>query len=147
MQSTNTNLTLRIDMQDTPKEAATGDKAARDLMLSELLQVCTPAPWFTKREGFSTVYIEASIGGGWRQEVAACGPNANGFNEQEANAKLIALAPTIAAELIKERAVNAKLLKALKSCALVCAGETSNKRGLVEALESARDAIKQAEEL
>jgi hypothetical protein len=130
-------------MTDTPKEAATGDKAARDLMLSELLQVGTPGPWFTKREGFFTVYIEASIGGGLLQEVAACGPNANGFNEQEANAKLIALAPTIAAELIKERALNANLLEALQGLIAPFDGALQS----ADAYKKAKAAIKQAEEL
>ena len=48
---------------------------------------------FTKREGFSTIYVEARIGGGWVQEIAACGPTANGSTEQDANARLIAAAP------------------------------------------------------
>lgn len=53
----------------------------------------TPGPWFAKREGFSTVYVEARIGGGMLQEVAACGPTQGGPDEQEANARLIAAAP------------------------------------------------------
>lgn len=55
----------------------------------------TKGEWFAKREGQSTVYIECRIGGGWLQEVAACGPTANGIEEQEANAKLIAAAPDL----------------------------------------------------
>ena len=55
----------------------------------------TPGPWFTRREGFSTVYIEARIGGGMLQEVAACGPTAAGIGQQEANAQLIAAAPEL----------------------------------------------------
>lgn len=55
----------------------------------------TAGPWFTKREGSSTVYVEAQIGGGWLQEIAACGPNANGSGEQDANARLIAAAPEL----------------------------------------------------
>lgn len=55
----------------------------------------TPGPWFTKREGFSTVYIEARIGGGMLQEVAACGPTEAGQEQQEANARLIAAAPEL----------------------------------------------------
>lgn len=55
----------------------------------------TPGPWFTKREGFSTVYVEARIGGGWLQEVAACGPTKEGSVQQEANAHLIAAAPEL----------------------------------------------------
>jgi hypothetical protein len=55
----------------------------------------TKGEWFAKREGQSTVYIECRIGSGWLQEVAACGPTANGSEEQEANAKLIAAAPDL----------------------------------------------------
>ena len=55
----------------------------------------TKGPWHTKRDGFSTVYIEARIGGGWIQEVAACGPAAEGKDQQEANARLIAAAPDL----------------------------------------------------
>lgn len=53
----------------------------------------TPGPWRTKREGFSTIYVEAPIGGGWVQEIAACGPTNDGSAQQEANARLIAAAP------------------------------------------------------
>lgn len=55
----------------------------------------TPGPWFEHREGFSTVYIEARIGGGIIQEVAACGPCDKGSEQQSANAKLIAAAPEL----------------------------------------------------
>lgn len=55
----------------------------------------TPGPWFCKREGYSTVYVEARIGGGWLQEVAACGPTAEGQDQQTANARLIAAAPEL----------------------------------------------------
>lgn len=51
--------------------------------------------------------------------------------ELEHDAQLIAAAPD--------------LLEALKLCAAVCAGETSYKRGLVEALEAARAALAKAE--
>ena len=60
----------------------------------------TPGPWFTKREGFSTVYVEARIGGGYLQEVAACGPTAAGIRQQDANASLIAAAPDLLEALI-----------------------------------------------
>lgn len=53
----------------------------------------TQGEWFAKRDGWSNVYIECRIGGGMLQEVAACGPTANGSGEQEANANLIAAAP------------------------------------------------------
>ena len=62
----------------------------------------TPGPWFEHREGFSTVYIEARIGGGIIQEVAACGPCDKGSEQQSANARLIAAAP--------------ELLEALRRC-------------------------------
>jgi hypothetical protein len=54
----------------------------------------TPAPWFTHREGFSTVYVEARLRQGVVQEVAACGPTEAGAEQQEANARLIAAAPS-----------------------------------------------------
>lgn len=55
----------------------------------------TPGPWFTKREGFSTVYVEARIGQGMLQEVAACGPTEAGPAQQDANARLISAAPDL----------------------------------------------------
>lgn len=55
----------------------------------------TPGPWFTHREGFSTIYVEARICGGLLQEIAACGPTAEGSAQQEANARLIAAAPEL----------------------------------------------------
>ena len=55
----------------------------------------TEGEWFYKRDGWSTVYVECRIGGGMLQEVAACGPTANGSDEQEANARLIAAAPDL----------------------------------------------------
>lgn len=69
---------------------------------------------FNKRIGFSTVYVEVRIGGGWLQEVAACGPTANGQDEQQANADLITeafnvhhntgLSPVRLVEMVKELA-------------------------------------------
>lgn len=55
----------------------------------------TPGPWFTHREGFSTVYVEARIRPGVIQEVAACGPTEAGQDQQEANARLIAMSPDL----------------------------------------------------
>lgn len=60
----------------------------------------TPGPWFTKREGFSTVYVEARLRGSTIQEVAACGPTEAGSEQQEANARLIAAAPDLLEALI-----------------------------------------------
>ena len=74
----------------------------------------TPGPWFSKREGFSTVYIEARIGGGMIQEIAACGPTAEGSEQQEANATLIASAPDLLAERDRLKAANAELAEALQ---------------------------------
>lgn len=59
----------------------------------------TPGPWFARRAGFSTVYIEARIGSGMLQEVAACGPT-EVVGHQESNARLIAAAPELL-ELVK----------------------------------------------
>ncbi|WCD42743.1 hypothetical protein KQCUZIGB_CDS0062 [Pectobacterium phage Ymer] len=59
----------------------------------------TPGPWFQHRNGSSTVYIEAPIGGGLIQEVAACGPTEAGAVQQSANAKLIAAAPDLLEQL------------------------------------------------
>lgn len=53
----------------------------------------TPGPWATHREGFSTVYIEARIGSGLVQEVAACGPTMAGPDQQSANAAAISATP------------------------------------------------------
>lgn len=57
----------------------------------------TPGPWFThrERESSSTMYVEARIGGGLIQEVAACGPTNEGWLQTEANANLIAAAPDL----------------------------------------------------
>lgn len=49
----------------------------------------TPEPWFYHRQGFSTVYIEARIGGGILQEIAACGPCQDGTEQQDENARRI----------------------------------------------------------
>ncbi len=61
----------------------------------------TPGPWFTLREGFSAIYVEARIEGGMLQEVAVCGPTEAGTSQQEANAALIAAAPDLLEALRK----------------------------------------------
>ena len=56
----------------------------------------TPSPWVVV--GRLTKYVEARIGDGLIQEVAACGPTKadNGYGEQQnANARLIAAAPDL----------------------------------------------------
>ena len=56
----------------------------------------TPGPWFIS--GRMTKYIEARIGGGLIQEVAACGPTDadGGYGERQyANAQLISAAPDL----------------------------------------------------
>jgi hypothetical protein len=53
------------------------------------------------------------------------------MDTEEANARLMA--------------ASKDLLAALKACAAVCAGETSNKGGLIAALELARSALAKAE--
>jgi hypothetical protein len=104
---------------DTPEAIAITDKAAQDLMLSELLKVCTPAPWLQDE---NTIYTLEHYG--WRKgeeqfcnrfTASVSAGKKNEVGEVHANAKLIALAPTIAAQLIKERALNAMLLEALKA--------------------------------
>lgn len=55
----------------------------------------TPGPWFTHREGLSTIYVEARLRPGIVQEVAACGPTEAGQEQQEANAALISAAPNL----------------------------------------------------
>jgi hypothetical protein len=141
-------------MIDTPKEAATGDKAARDLMLSELLQVCSKAPWsFAPKIGECWAINDAE-GDSFMGHQTYYPWTPDNINDW----KLIALAPTIAAELIKERAVNAKLLEALKradkdlfACQfvinLVGGFDPAYVRDSLETLKIMRDAIKQAEEL
>ncbi len=54
----------------------------------------TPGPWFINGHERYTKYVEARIGGGWVQEVAACGPTENP-EQQEANARLCAAAPEL----------------------------------------------------
>ena len=64
----------------------------------------TPGPWAVV--GNRTKYVEARLISGLIQEVAACGPTAadEGYGQQqEANARLIAAAPTMH-EYIAKRA-------------------------------------------
>lgn len=56
----------------------------------------TPGPWFVT--GNMTLYVDARIGGGLLQEVAAVGPTEadSGYGpQQRANADLIAAAPDL----------------------------------------------------
>lgn len=93
-------------MHDTPEAIAITNKSAQNLMISELLQVCTPAPWR------KTMYGGISDRNG--SEIRATGLTLTNSEVAKNNSQLIALAPTIAAELIKERELNAVLLEALK---------------------------------
>lgn len=64
----------------------------------------TPGPWVVV--GSRTKYVEARLVGSLMQEVAACGPTIadEGYGQQqEANARLIAAAPTMH-EYIAKRA-------------------------------------------
>ncbi|RQC90029.1 hypothetical protein [Pseudomonas aeruginosa] len=54
----------------------------------------TPGPWFINGHERYTKYVEAHIGGGLVQEVAACGPTEKP-EQQEANARLCAAAPEL----------------------------------------------------
>lgn len=82
----------------------------------------TPGPWSGKTVIAMTVALEEC--------GVSLGFGSNRTEEAVANARLIAAAP--------------ELLEALKLCASVCAGETSDKNGLISALEAARSAMKKA---
>jgi chromosome segregation ATPase len=86
----------------------------------------TPGPWFTKRQGFSTVYVEARLRDGWIQEVAACGPTEAGAEQQEANAAFIVRACNAYDGLVAD---NAALREDLNDA----------RRGQKAATEDARD--------
>lgn len=95
----------------------------------------TPGPWYAKREGYSTVYVEARIGDRLIQEVAACGPTDAGQEQQDANALLIAAAP--------------ELLEALKSWVVYDTDDTDDGAEIMirydKALTMTRAAIAKAE--
>ncbi|WP_278400482.1 hypothetical protein [Stutzerimonas kunmingensis] len=64
--------------------------------MSNQMSKHTPGPWFVT--GNMTLYVEARIGGGLVQEVAAVGPTEadSGYGpQQRANADLIAAAPDL----------------------------------------------------
>lgn len=63
----------------------------------------TPGPWRTHRPHHGTIYIDAPIGNGMLQEVAAIGPT-EGAGQQEANARLIVAAPELLEALKTARA-------------------------------------------
>jgi len=91
---------------DTPEAIAITDKAAQNLMLSELLKICTPAPWRTN--------IWGGVSDRNGNDIRATGLVLTNSEVAKNNSNLISLAPTISAELIKERELNATLLEALK---------------------------------
>lgn len=130
---------------DTPETIAITDKAARELMLSELLQVCTPAPWFATGEGVRSAggYIAftpkpfhyPSQNERYEREVL----------EREANARLIAAAPETAVERDKLKAINSELLEALQQMTTYVASFTQDKTGWKK-LDAARAVIAKASE-
>lgn len=93
-----------------------------DLGLQQMLN----GPWLVVQDDgdIEVVLKEEELGDGWRTVIAECS------QEQMEIAHLISAAP--------------ELLKALQTCAAVCAGETMHKDGLIEALELARAAITKA---
>lgn len=91
----------------------------------------SPGPWTVTRVSKSTILKDIYISASTERIARVCVPaTAQNIAEYEANAFLIAAAPA--------------LLKALKKCAAVCAGENTTKRALIEALEEARAALTQA---
>lgn len=99
----------------------------------------TPGPWFADANGCiwrrdpRELYENGGSVAGDRPLASAhvgwAGEGLTGYR-MEANARLIAAAP--------------ELLAALRSCASVCAGFTTHKQGLIDALEKANAAIKKA---
>jgi hypothetical protein len=121
---------------DTPEAIAITDKAAQDLMLSELLKVCTTAPWvFVEHDDDDIWKITANNNSSLLMDDERYLPSvpANRYDW-----RLIALAPTIASELIKEREINAMLLEALKGVVKVADRATME-------FDAARAAIAKAE--
>ncbi len=86
----------------------------------------TEGPWIAYGGG-KRRWAVGKAGGGH----CVCQLTQHGDGESKANARLIAAAP--------------ELLEALKKCAAVCAGDTTHKDGLIEALELARKALAKAE--
>jgi hypothetical protein len=98
----------------------------------------TPGPWFSPdRRG--TRYVEARIGGGMLQEVAACGPTERP-EQQAANARLIASAP----ELLDALLLAYKALDAIGDDMTVGERYTNAGQHLLDALQPARAAIAKA---
>lgn len=89
----------------------------------------TPGPW--AYHNTPTPFIFVNAGGLPICQIYTSTAHGQSMGEQFANARLIAAAP--------------ELMEALKACAAVCAGETTNKRGLISALEQARAALAKCE--
>lgn len=87
----------------------------------------TPGPWQSKMN-IASAAIYCPLGGLIARLPVEHEGSRNGAAH---NARLIAAAP--------------ELMEALKACAAVCAGETTNKRGLISALEQARAALAKCE--
>jgi len=90
----------------------------------------TPGPWTLHPTALHPAVRSVGTPDAGPRRICTVG-TMNGNPVDKANARLIAAAP--------------ELLEALKACAAVCAGETTNKRGLISALEQARAALAKCE--
>lgn len=115
----------------------------------------TKGECYSKRDGWSSVYVEVRIGGGMLQEVAVCGPTEGGPDEQDANAALIVdafrmfdetgLTPRQLAEqwdeLLEALKESPKALEAISDEMTVGERYTNAEQYLLDALNPARNAI------
>ena len=101
----------------------------------------TPEPWFYHRQGFSTVYIEARIGGGMLQEIAACGPCQDGTEQQDENARRI-VACVNACE-----GIDTKALEIVDGAARLAVDDLAGEVSMVHAAKKQRDDLLAALEL
>lgn len=105
----------------------------------------SPTPWFAKRNGFSTVYIESRLRPGVLQEVAACGPTEAGIESQDANAAFIVRAANSHDQIV---AALQRLVAANDAYAGVFAKQDDEVALMVEygeAMEAARAALAAAD--
>jgi hypothetical protein len=99
----------------------------------------TPEPWFSPARSFGTRYVEARIGGGLLQEVAACGPTEQPL-QQEANARLISAAPELL-EALRELLIDMQIAQSNMTDA---AKRDRHWVGCAEAIQPRVDAAKSA---